>query len=112
MVQFDKMKLANSYAKNVHATSCDNRKNWKRFYMSATGLEFGLCSFKGCYKKAYDGGHLQIKDMPDMFHYIAPICRSCNQKRQRSMEYSEMKENTTFVRITVNPCTRRNRNRR
>lgn len=111
MVQFVVIPLENAYAKNVHATSCDKRKNWKRLYMRATNrVEFGLCSFKGCCKEAYDGGHLQIKDISAMFHYIAPICRSCNQKRQRSMEYSEMKENTTFVIITVNPCTQR-RNR-
>ena len=98
----EKIIMAESNAKNVDWTTCDRRKNWKQFYMDVSGRNFATCSFKGCSNPADVGGHLHVKELSRNYHYIAPICSSCNQ--QTDYYYIEMKKNTAYVKIPINSC--------
>lgn len=103
MAQYQKVILESSHAKNVDGTSCDNGRNWKDTYERYTNRSFGTCSFYGCGKDAEVGGHLRVKELNPNYHYIAPICKSCNGVRNEHY-YNDMKQNIAYLRIPINSC--------
>lgn len=70
-------------------------------------LMIDSCAYLGCSKVAKGGGHVDIKYLHKNHHYIAPICSKCNNPNNpiRNIDFSRMKANTTYLKITINECT-------
>ena len=103
MASFEKIIANDSKARNALNTSCDNRKRWKSAWEQCTGRSFNKCSFYGCGNDAEVGGHLEVKGRNNSdYHYIAPICYSCNNSD--SDNYLHMKQNVAYMKIPINSC--------
>lgn len=105
---FEVVVFGRATARNVKNSSCDKAsKGWLTKWSKETGESKNcVCSFRNCNNPAELGGHLWIEGESLEYYYIAPICKKCNNDPERDREYFRMKLNTTYLKTSVNVCTK------
>ena len=85
------------------------RRNWKKYWLDATGRKWPKCQLYGCGNQAEVGAHVYVKRRHHTF--ILPTCRRCNSNPLLDYDGDQTiwiptKLNSIAVWVETHPATR------